>query len=245
MKENELTLINNDITINDNLVVKINELVIRSEETDLTNYDNIKKVLVDMRKFTKELDTKRIDVKKQIMADYDALALSLKDTLEPLTSEIGRLSAVQLALEIDEATAKKNDILAKIYENIEMLAIEFKFDPELLIKKEYYNKTYTINKIEQELENVLIEIKRNYENLDDEIRVHYLSHLDLSRALTEKSDRDKINAKLEEMKAESSAVEITAGSVEYALVKIQKSDLKILDEMKIKYEIEGEMTYGK
>lgn len=170
---------------------------IRSVEVTEDNVKEVKKDLAQARKITDELSRRRIQIKKEILKEFDSFEGEVKELSGIISeAEAGLRSKVHQLEELERE--KKEDRIRELwntracqYQIYQLLPGAF----ERWMLPQYLNKTVSMKSIEREmidwLENTEREIN-TLRSMDDEYLVEYLGTLDMAQAIQAVNERNDI-----------------------------------------------------
>ncbi len=183
---------------------------IRSVEVTEKNVKEVKKELAEARRITDELSRRRIAIKKEILAEFDAFEGEVKDLSAIITAAEKELR--EKVHQLEEIEKEKKE--AKIRELWEKRVCQYQIYDLLpgafsrWMLPQYLNKTVTMKAVEKEmidwLENTEAEIE-TLRSMDDEYLVEYLGTLDMTQAIRAVNERNDIRDTLAETVYEDTA----------------------------------------
>ena len=180
-----------------------------------------KKILADFRKEFDAFESRRKQVKDEIMRPYDSINDLYKTYVEqPYKSAFNSLAAKIKDIE-DAQKAKLAEEAAKYYaEYRESVGLSF---PDFESGKFAINLSSTLKKLKEQIRDYLDGVKKDVESIGalenaDDIMIEYKSCLDLPAAIKTVGDRTKAKQRYEEEKAKAAA------SAEQQAQAVQKVD---------------------
>ena len=209
------------------------------------NEDNIKeqkKLLAKVNKAVKELNSRRIVIKKEILEPYEMFNSQVKEIEAVIKEADTRLRSQVREIEEAERVEKKKriheiwDLRMQQYDLAKM--IEF----EDWIQQSHLNKSMSMNKVEDEMVIFLEAVEKdlgviNSMNNSKEIMTEYLNTLSIAEAIEIVNSRIKAQEKQAEM-LEKIGVETDK---KYMFILNNEKDMKfakmLLNENEIKFEI--------
>ena len=209
------------------------------------NEDNIKeqkKLLAKVNKTVKELNSRRIAIKKEILEPYEMFNSQVKEIESVIKEADTRLRNQAREIEEAERVEKKKriheiwDLRMQQYDLAKM--IEF----EDWIQQSHLNKSMSMNKVEDEMVIFLEAVEKDLGVINDmdnskEIMTEYLNTLSIAEAIEIVNSRIKAQEKQAEM-LEKIGVETDK---KYMFILNNEKDMKfakmLLNENEIKFEI--------
>lgn len=131
---------------------KYSSLVV-SKETE----KDTKKVIAELRKLKREINSKRIEVQKEYEKPAKVFKEKIDNKLSALEEVISNLDSGVKQLE----EARKAEKQKKIDEIIESMSKEYDFDGKINFDKRWLNKSYKILDIEKDIQNQIKTFKRD------------------------------------------------------------------------------------
>lgn len=131
---------------------KYGSLVV-SKETE----KDTKKVIAELRKLKKEINSKRIEVQKEYEKPAKVFKEKIDNKLSALEGVISNLDSGVKQLE----EARKAEKQVKINEIIESMSKEYDFDGKINFNKRWLNKSYKILDIEKDIKSQIKTFKRD------------------------------------------------------------------------------------
>lgn len=202
-------------------VIDFNFEAIKNELTDkLTKYNNLvvtedsikdaKADRANLNKLKEALETKRKEVKKEVMAPYTAFEAKIKELVSLIDQPIQRIDGQVKAYDDIRKEEKQKEIEAH-YLGIVPGELQDIIPFERVMKPQWLNVTMTMPKIKEELENVASRVKLDMMVIDtiepeyqDAVKAEYVSTLNVELALLKKKqlqDAKEAFKKREEAKA--------------------------------------------
>lgn len=221
---NDLVLQNNDVVFTQGDVVFNGYETLMEQAQEVAEYiqniivteDNIKdvkKVLATSNKTLKELNDRRIQIKKELMKPYDEFARQIKE-IESVVDEANEVvkSKVRDLEEIERE--EKREALEQIWhDKTQTLPYKYYITFDVFFKDQYLNKSFSVKKFEEELDEFIEKTQKDIEYLktkDPEYLTEYLNVFNLQEALT---NIDKHKEMLVQIENEEDD-EIVVGEVE-------------------------------
>lgn len=160
MEKQEL-IMNSDLSIGnekrfDEYLTKIKDRygsLVVSKETE----KDTKKVIAELRKLKREINSKRIEVQKEYEKPAKIFKEKIDNKLSTLEEVISNLDSGVKQLEEARKAEKQN----KIDEIIESMSKEYGFDGKINFDKRWLNKSYKILDIEKDIQNQIKTFKRD------------------------------------------------------------------------------------
>lgn len=203
-----------------------------------------KQTRANLNKVAKAIDDRRKELKKEILAPYEVVENQLKDLIKRVSGVVNEIDLQVKEFENKERDEKK-EAIQKIWQDINFDQVDY----IQLWDEKYLNKGFSLEKIKEDLESKVEDIKKNLNSIDLlvkdnnanlRIKAKYLQFLDLNRVLTEyeqeKTKEEMLrNTKVEEPKEEKEPVVETVREDEPTFVlqfevKATRDDLRKLSE---------------
>lgn len=172
-----------------------------------------KKVLARTNNAVKELNAKRIDIKKQMMAPYEVFAEKVK-AIEAVIDEANAVvkSKVQ---ELEDAERDKKE--SELYDIWQDMTVSLSYKEYIhfndFLTPQHLNKTVSIKAVTEEMAEYLAKIQKDADymaTLDDPgYLAEYFKTLDLTDALQTVAERKRVEAQLKEDAAKSDEITMT------------------------------------
>ncbi len=183
--------------------------VVVTEET----VKDAKKVLARTNNAVKELNAKRIAIKKQMMAPYDAFAAKVK-AIETVIDEANDIVKTKVRQLEDMERDKKESKLYDIWQDM-TASLSFKeyihFDD--FLTPQHLNKTVSTKAVTEEMAEYLAKIQKDADymaTLDDPAYLaEYYNTLDVTEALQTVDARKRVEAKIKDDAANSDVITMT------------------------------------
>lgn len=150
------------------------------------NIKDVKKVLATSNKTLKELNDRRIQIKKELMKPYDEFAKQIKE-IESVVDEANEVvkSKVRDLEEIERD--KKREVLKQIWQDkTQTLPYKDYITFDVFFKEQYLNKTFSISKFEDELNQFIDTTLKDIAYLktkESDYLTEYLNTFDLQTTL--------------------------------------------------------------
>lgn len=168
---------------------------VKSIEVTSENIKESKKIIASVNKAIKELNTRRIAIKKEIMKPYDSFAKQIKD-IENIVSEADEIVRNQIRnleeAEREEKRKEIEDIWNKRINQYEYAKLTTFND---FIENKHLNKTYSMKKVEEDMVQTLEKYEKDIKLLSDmqdskELINSYLDVKDVSTVLELKKEKE-------------------------------------------------------
>lgn len=168
---------------------------VKSIEVTSENIKESKKIIASVNKAIKELNTRRITIKKEIMKPYDSFAKQIKD-IENIVSEADEIVRNQIRnleeAEREEKRKEIEDIWNKRINQYEYAKLTTFND---FIENKHLNKTYSMKKVEEDMVQTLEKYEKDIKLLSDmqdskELINSYLDVKDVSTVLELKKEKE-------------------------------------------------------
>ena len=211
---------------------------INSIEVTEDNIQAVKKDLAAARKVVDGLGKRRIELKKQILVEYDVFEQEVKELQSIVDTADRELRAKVNALEEQERELKKAAIREiwdkRIWQYPLVEAIENPF--EAWLPKHLLNKSVSMKSAEAEMVGWLEKVNKDLQTLkgmDDEYLVEYLYSLDVTEAIASVNARNQKAAmasvikQVEDEEAPATAHYIVTGDKDIALAESLFNQYKI------------------
>lgn len=162
---------------------------VRSIEVTEENITAVKQELATARKGVKELDRRRIDIKKEIQSGYAEFERQLKEITAIIDDADKELGAKVRVLDEAERDRKKEQVRALWEKRVQQYAVNA-LDPnafEKWLTPQHLNKTTTMKSIESDMVDWLEQREKDIEllrTMDDEYLVEYLGTYDTTSAIS-------------------------------------------------------------
>lgn len=211
---------------------------IRSIDVNEESIKNAKKMLADVNKRIKFVEENRIAIKNELMVPYVEFETKIKHILGIVKEADGVIRDKVRELEELEREEKENTIKSIFNSKIKFYNFNDLVKFEDFLKPNMLNKTYSINKIEEEISSFLEEIKNNFEVIktfdnSEEILEEYLKNFNLAIAINRVNSRKEIKKKINE---------VVKTNVKYLFIIEDEKEAKLVElllkENKIKYNME-------
>lgn len=170
------------------------------------NISECSKTKADLNNLIKRIDDRRIAIKKEFMLPY----LEVEDRVKQLVSMVKECSEninVQLLAYENKTKEEKKEKIMELYR-----ALDFKLvSLDKIFDKSWLNKGMTLQKINEELKNIVEKIKNDIKILDNLIKnpldrelilTNYLNTLDLNKAIEQHNESKRIAKIIDESKEE-------------------------------------------
>lgn len=162
---------------------------VRSIEVTEDNINDVKKELATARKGVKELDRRRIDIKKEIQSGYAEFERQLKEITAIIDEADTELGAKVRVLDEAERDRKKEQVKALWDKRVQQYAVHA-LDPaafEKWLTPQHLNKSTSMKSIEADMVEWLEQRERDIDllrTMDDEYLVEYLGTYDTTSAIS-------------------------------------------------------------
>lgn len=193
IKEHDYKIITTqgDVTFEeyDNLLSEANTLAehVKQVEVNEENVKEAKRLMAQMNNRIKELETTRKDVKKTILEPYNHFDNQVKTIKSVIDDAVSHVKKQERELTEQERENKKQAIADIFDKRIKHYGFEKTMGFADFLKPQYLNKSFSMNKVENELVEWLEKTKRDLDTIDkldnrDELIVEYQNTQDLSMA---------------------------------------------------------------
>lgn len=173
----------------DNLLSEAQNLAnhVKQVEVNEDNVKEAKKLMAQMNNRVKELETTRKDVKKTLLEPYNHFDDQVKTIKGVIDDAVSHVKKQERELTEQERENKKKAIADIFDKRIKHYGFEKIMGFADFIKPQYLNKSYSMNKVENELVDWLEKTKRDLDTINklknrDELIVEYQNTQDLSTA---------------------------------------------------------------
>lgn len=203
---------------------------VRSMEVTPENVKEVKKLLADTRKVTDRLNRKRIDIKKDILREYDTFESQVKDITgiideadQELRSKVRELDE----LERKEKLAAIWEIWQKRIQQYDRIEAYIPSAFEKWLSPVFLNKSVSLKKAEEAMTAWLKDVDKSIEAasaMGEEYLVEYIKIGDLAEAVENvsrnKSIREQINDNQEDIETDPVKVFIVTGEKDITLTEM-------------------------
>jgi hypothetical protein len=209
------------------------------------NEDNVKhskKLLAAVNKRLKELEDKRISIKKHMLEPYQEFEEQVKDIVG-IVKEADTKVREQVRYLEEFARLEKEEAVKEIFEKrLQMYSFKNLFSFDDFVKPKHLNKTTTIAAIEAELVEWLEKIEQDLRVIEtmeaaEAVLNAYCGCLDLATAI---SKVNKEKERMEQIKA-AKAIDETKATKVYIVHLFDRKDLKLVEmfmkEANVKFEV--------
>lgn len=194
------------------------------------NVKDVKKILAGSNKALKELNSRRIQIKKELMQPYEKFATQIKE-IEAIVDSANQVvkSKVQDLEEMERE--EKREALKKIYhDKTQMLPYLDYITFDVFFKENYLNKSFTIAKYENELDAFIEKTLKDIEYLQDkgpEYLTEYFNTFNLQTTLMTVESRQEMMARVKDEEDDGIAV----GEVEEVAIfeVLGKANIKLIE----------------
>lgn len=173
----------------DNLLSEANNLAehVKQVEVNEENVKEAKRLMSQMNNRVKELETTRKDVKKALLEPYNHFDNQVKTIKSVIDDAVSHVKKQERELTEQERENKKQAIADIFDKRIKHYGFEKIMGFADFLKPQYLNKSFSMNKVENELVEWLEKTKRDLETIEkldnrDELIVEYQNTQDLSMA---------------------------------------------------------------
>lgn len=173
----------------DNLLSEANNLAehVKQVEVNEENVKEAKRLMAQMNNRVKELETTRKDVKKALLEPYNRFDNQVKTIKSVIDDAVSHVKKQERELTEQERENKKQAIADIFDKRIKHYGFEKIMGFADFLKPQYLNKSFSMNKVENELVEWLEKTKRDLETIEkldnrDELIVEYQNTQDLSMA---------------------------------------------------------------
>jgi hypothetical protein len=233
----------------DNLKQQALLLAEKIAEVEVTedNVKHSKKLLAAVNKRLKELEDKRISIKKHMLEPYQEFETQVKDIVGIVKEADAKVREQVKYLEEFERLEKEEAVKTIFEKRLQMYNFKNLFSFDDFVKPKHLNKTATIAAVEAEMVNWLEKIEQDLRVIEtmadaEAILNAYCDCLDLATAIN-KVNKEK--EQLERIKLAKAIKENTTIQKVYVVHLYDKKDLKLVEmfmkEANVKYKLEGEM----
>lgn len=185
---------------------EIKELVAKYDHCVITvdNAKDYKKDLAELRKVSKGISDKRIEVKKQLTEPLTIFENEIKEVVKPLEDTINTIN-VQLK---EVENAQKEEKRAKIEKLKKEMLDELEINTDLIFNEKWLNASTKISDIEYDLSSKKINIEQDIKVLSKmptkskEMVEMYKQNLDMQKTIDYFEQLEKIEEKVKEPKEE-------------------------------------------
>lgn len=164
LKLNDIQVIQGSINITDelanNIIANAEEVanIINSQNVDESNIKEIKKMLAEAKKVQKKLNDKKLEIKKEYMQPYAKLEALIKESKEIIETAEKELREQTKELEDKDKQDKFNEIQEVFDLEVENHNLKGLVNFSDWFRKEFLNKTYTMKKVNENLQLFLMRI---------------------------------------------------------------------------------------
>lgn len=187
--------------------MEIADFISQMEVTD-ENVKVVKKVLARANKAVKQLNDKRIEIKKAINEPYEAFNSQVKE-IESIVKEADQIVRSQVRNLEEQERQKKAEDLKEIWDlRIAQYDLARIFDFEDWLTPKHLNKSESMSKVEQDMTDFLekserdLEVIRKHEDCD-ELMLVYKEEKDLAMSLQIVSEKKRLLQEQEEILKDS------------------------------------------
>ncbi|MEJ7462310.1 DUF1351 domain-containing protein [Staphylococcus saprophyticus] len=173
----------------DNLLSEANNLAehVKQVEVNEENVKEAKRLMAQTNNRVKELENTRKDVKKTILEPYNHFENQVKTIKSIIDDAVSHVKKQERELTEQERENKKQAIADIFDKRIKHYGFEKIMGFAEFLKPQYLNKSFSMNKVENELVEWLEKTKRDLETIEkldnrDELIVEYQNTQDLSMA---------------------------------------------------------------
>lgn len=246
---NELVLTNNDVVFTqgdikfngyESLMNQAKEVAGYIENIVVTedNIKDVKKVLATSNKTIKELNDRRIAIRKELKKPYDDFAGQIKEIESVVNEANDKVKSKVKELEEKERQEKKETLKTIWQDKTQMLPYNDYITFERFFEERFSNKTFAISKYEEELNEFIEKTLKDINYLNTKPKEYlseYLETLDLQETLSNVDRRSEIQQQIEEEEVD----EITVGEEKAVFEITGKANIKLvemlLDENEVDY----------
>lgn len=187
--------------------IEIADFISQMEVTD-ENVKTVKKVLARANKAVKQLNDKRIEIKKAINEPYETFNAQVKE-IESIVKEADQIVRSQVRNLEEQERQKKAEDLKEIWDlRIAQYDLARIFDFEDWLTPKHLNKSESMSKVEQDMTDFLekserdLEVIRQHEDCD-ELMLVYKEEKDLAMSLQIVSEKKRLLQEQEEILKDS------------------------------------------
>lgn len=193
----------------DNLLSEAQNLAdhVKTVEVTEENVKEAKKLMASMNNRVKDLESVRKDVKKSMLQPYNHFESQVKTIKQVIDEAVGHVKKQERELTEQEREDKKQSIVTLFDKRIKHYDFEQILGFADFLRPEYLNKSYSMNKVEDQLVQWLEKTKRDLElinrsNNREELIIEYQNTQDLSMAFERVDKRNERKRQIEEQQSE-------------------------------------------
>jgi hypothetical protein len=177
---------------------------IQNVEVTEENVKNSKQLLAAVNRRVKEMEDKRIALKKQILAPYDEFELQVKEIVTIVKNADAFVREQIRELEEIEREAKRNEILTIFEKRIKHYSFEDTFGFDDFLTARHLNKSTTMKSIEADMVTWLEKIDADLAAMQslknaDEVLTEYYDTKDLAVAIKIVNERNELKRNLSKL----------------------------------------------
>lgn len=194
----------------DNLLSEANNLAEHVKEVEVTeeNVKEAKKLMASMNNRVKDLDNVRRDVKRAMLEPYNNFEEQVKTIKQIIDEAVTHVKKQERELTEKERDEKRDAIAQLFDKRIQHYDFEKILGFADFIKPHHLNKSYSMNKVEEELVEWLEKTKRDIETISrlenkEDIIIEYQNTQDLSMAFEIVDKRNERKRKIEEQQKQT------------------------------------------
>lgn len=194
----------------DNLLSEANNLAEHVKEVEVTeeNVKEAKKLMASMNNRVKDLDNVRKDVKRAMLEPYNNFEEQVKTIKQIIDEAVTHVKKQERELTEKERDEKRDAIAQLFDKRIQHYDFKKILGFADFIKPQHLNKSYSMNKVEEELVEWLEKTKRDIETISrlenkEDIIIEYQNTQDLSMSFEIVDKRNERKRKIEEQQNET------------------------------------------
>lgn len=209
--------------------IEIADFISQMEVTE-ENVKTVKKVLARANKAVKQLNDKRIEIKKAINEPYEAFNAQVKE-IESIVKEADEIVRSQVRNLEEQERQKKADELKEIWDlRIAQYDLARIFNFEDWLTAKHLNKSESMSKVEQDMTDFLEKSERDLEVIKkhedcDELTLVYKEEKDLAMSLKILSEKKRLLQEQEEILKDSEVEK----AKKYIFAVYSKKDANLLE----------------
>ena len=212
---------------------------IRSLDLSEDNIKQVKKELAKCRKVTDELNKRRLDIKKQVLSEYDVFENRVKYLIAIIDEADSELREKVRELDEMEREAKKQKIREIWDKRIDLYSIRILPDAfDRWLSPRHLNKSTSMKAVEKDMVAWLEKTEKDLETMTfmgEEYKAEYLACLDVSAAVAEVKAREArteaVRQMTEDTEEEVKHITITGRKdIEFALVLLKANGINFRED---------------
>lgn len=191
--------------------IQLSEQIEKVEVTD-ENIQSSKKMLAAVNKRVKEMEDRRISIKKEMLEPYNEFEKQVKEIVAIVKDADGVVRKQVKDLEEKERQVKEDTIREIFYKRFNQYDFDGVFDYIDFIKPQHLNKSVSLKSVESEMVDWLEKKDTDMKVINSlpnrqEVLSEYLDTKDLSVAINIANDREERKKQLEKVAPVKKAVE--------------------------------------